>query len=264
MRTPISYYGGKQRMINHILPLIPKHRIYVEPFFGGGSIFFAKGPAYLEVINDASNRVVNFFQVLQNDFDRLLHEVNGTLLSEELHRRAITIYKKPRGYSKVKQAWAFWYVTNFTFNNKPGGGWRFDNGTDGSHAGRLMERRRNEFAQYRTRLSATQISCRDASKTVSDRDGTETFFYLDPPYVGTDQGHYAGYSNEDFERLLLNLESIQGMFMLSCFITEQVESFIDGNSWHLREYDQIRSAGRNGDRKREILIMNYKPDNKLF
>ena len=28
MRTPISYYGGKQTMLKHILPLIPSHKIY--------------------------------------------------------------------------------------------------------------------------------------------------------------------------------------------------------------------------------------------
>lgn len=37
-RPPISYYGGKQIMAKHILPLIPPHRIYTEPFFGGGAI----------------------------------------------------------------------------------------------------------------------------------------------------------------------------------------------------------------------------------
>lgn len=34
MKTPISYWGGKQMMVRHILPLIPEHKIYVEPFFG--------------------------------------------------------------------------------------------------------------------------------------------------------------------------------------------------------------------------------------
>lgn len=28
MRTPITYYGGKQTMLKHIMPLIPKHEIY--------------------------------------------------------------------------------------------------------------------------------------------------------------------------------------------------------------------------------------------
>jgi site-specific DNA-adenine methylase len=33
-RTPITWYGGKQTMLKHILPAIPEHKIYVEPFFG--------------------------------------------------------------------------------------------------------------------------------------------------------------------------------------------------------------------------------------
>jgi DNA adenine methylase len=61
MKTPISYYGGKQKMIPHILPLIPEHKIYVEPFFGGGAIFFAKEPSKIEVINDIDKRVYNFW-----------------------------------------------------------------------------------------------------------------------------------------------------------------------------------------------------------
>lgn len=42
LRTPISYYGGKQRLISKILPLIPEHNLYCEPFLGGAAIFFAK------------------------------------------------------------------------------------------------------------------------------------------------------------------------------------------------------------------------------
>ncbi|HEU0226617.1 MAG TPA: DNA adenine methylase [Arachidicoccus soli] len=50
MKTPISYYGGKQSMLKHILPLIPEHTVYVEPFFGGGAVFRAKEPKNVEVI----------------------------------------------------------------------------------------------------------------------------------------------------------------------------------------------------------------------
>jgi hypothetical protein len=41
MKTPITYYGGKQRMIKHILPLIPPHKKYVEPFAGGALPYFS-------------------------------------------------------------------------------------------------------------------------------------------------------------------------------------------------------------------------------
>jgi DNA adenine methylase len=61
MKTPISYYGGKQSMLKHILPLIPEHKIYVEPFFGGGAVFFGKEPSKVEVINDYNSNVVVFY-----------------------------------------------------------------------------------------------------------------------------------------------------------------------------------------------------------
>jgi DNA adenine methylase len=42
LRTPISYYGGKQRLAARILKLFPQHRTYVEPFLGGAALFLAK------------------------------------------------------------------------------------------------------------------------------------------------------------------------------------------------------------------------------
>jgi DNA adenine methylase len=39
MKTPTSYYGGKQNLVSTIIPLIPKHTTYTETFVGGGAIF---------------------------------------------------------------------------------------------------------------------------------------------------------------------------------------------------------------------------------
>ncbi|MDR1937317.1 MAG: DNA adenine methylase [Tannerellaceae bacterium] len=71
LKTPITYYGGKQQMLRHILPLIPKHRIYVEPFFGGGAVFWGKEPAKVEFINDHDGEVINFYRVLKLQFPEL-------------------------------------------------------------------------------------------------------------------------------------------------------------------------------------------------
>ena len=44
MKTPITYYGGKQRLCKQILSMMPPHKIYCEPYFGGGAVFFSKWP----------------------------------------------------------------------------------------------------------------------------------------------------------------------------------------------------------------------------
>ncbi|PIX06781.1 MAG: methyltransferase, partial [Flavobacteriales bacterium CG_4_8_14_3_um_filter_35_10] len=67
MKTPISYYGGKQSMLKHILPMIPRHMTYVEPFFGGGAVFWAKPQSEVEIINDYNANVANFYVQLKTN-----------------------------------------------------------------------------------------------------------------------------------------------------------------------------------------------------
>ena len=39
-KSPVArYYGGKHSLRKPIVDLIPNHDIYIEPFFGGGSVF---------------------------------------------------------------------------------------------------------------------------------------------------------------------------------------------------------------------------------
>lgn len=50
MKTPISYYGGKQTLSPIILELIPEHKIYCEPFLGGAAVYFAKSRQKLKLL----------------------------------------------------------------------------------------------------------------------------------------------------------------------------------------------------------------------
>jgi len=42
LRTPISYYGGKQKLVRTIVGFMPEHKMYVEPFLGGAAVYFGK------------------------------------------------------------------------------------------------------------------------------------------------------------------------------------------------------------------------------
>lgn len=69
-KTPISYYGGKQKLATKILSRIPKHILYCEPFLGGAAIFFAKEPSAVEVLNDTNKELMNFYRVLKKPICR--------------------------------------------------------------------------------------------------------------------------------------------------------------------------------------------------
>ena len=68
-KTPISYYGGKQNLVKRILPIIPEHSLYCEPFVGGGAVFWAKQASNVEVINDTNRELINFYEICQNELN---------------------------------------------------------------------------------------------------------------------------------------------------------------------------------------------------
>jgi DNA adenine methylase len=200
LSTPISYYGGKQSMLQHILPLLPDHSVYVEPFFGGGAVFWAKKPSDVEIINDFNGMVVNFYRQLKSNFEELKQAIDATPYSRQAYQKAMVVYENPYLFDSVTKAWAFWIGTSQGFSNKIGS-WR-------SSQISVKESKRNEnkkqafTKELSERLKYVQIEQKDAVDLIKDMDTPDTFFYLDPPYVGADQGHYGGYMQEHFNTLL--------------------------------------------------------------
>lgn len=123
LKTPISYYGGKQKLVAKILPLIPEHTLYAEPFVGGGAVFFSKPPSEIEVINDTNKELINFYQVLQNRFVELEKRVSVTLHSRTLHRDASVVYNHPHLFDEVERAWAVWVLSTQSFSCILDGSW---------------------------------------------------------------------------------------------------------------------------------------------
>ena len=60
-KPAFSYFGGKTRLLKYILPYIPPHDTYVEPFAGGLAVFLAKGRAKNECINDINTDIANCY-----------------------------------------------------------------------------------------------------------------------------------------------------------------------------------------------------------
>ena len=259
--APLTYYGGKKRIAEWILQYIPSHDIYCEPFFGGGAVFFAKQPSYLEVINDHNTMLINFYRQCQENFDIMASKIQNELHSEFRYCQAEKIYSGLKSASDIERAVATWLVFNQSWNASARAGWKFDQGSGGSHAGIVFAHARRNFCPWlKKRLQYVQISCRDALQVIRDRDSKRTFFYLDPPYPDTNQGHYSGYTWKELEELLTLLQSIQGQFALSNYPSEMISKFSAENNWQLKEFTMKKNsnmAAVEGSQKTEVLLMNY-------
>ena len=258
MKTPISYYGGKQTLSPIILELIPEHRIYCEPFLGGAAVYFAKKPSKVEVINDTNSELINFYEVVKNDFTALEREIAITLHSRTKHRQAQVIYANPDMFDRIKRAWAVWMLANISYGCKLDGVFGYDR--SGTASKKLANKRKGFTEEYAIRLQNTQIECCDALRIIRSRDTVETFFYIDPPYVGADQGHYDGYSQEDFDALLALLESIKGKFLLSSYRNVALKECVKRNGWYSLEIDMACSMTNRAQSPRhkvEVLTANY-------
>ena len=260
MKTPITYYGGKQSMLSYILPLIPPHKVYVEAFAGGAAVFWGKEKSDIEVINDTNHEVINFYEVLQKKYSALHKEIRATLHSRELFKHAAVVYAHPELFTPVKRAWALWVLANQGFGAQLNSGWRYG---DIRNTGKQTTTKRKAFTQeLQERIEHAQIECDDAIAVIKRRDTTNTFFYCDPPYFNANMGHYKGYSQQDFTDLLETLAHIKGTFLLSSYPSEILKQYTKKYGWKTIAVKKKFHVQGMIKEKPEVLTMNYEAKEK--
>lgn len=259
LKTPISYYGGKQKLATKILSLIPEHKLYCESFTGGGAIFFAKPPSLVEVLNDTNKEMMNFYQVVQTQFNELEKKARQTLHSRDLHQKACVIYNYPSLFDQVTRAWAVWVLSTQSFCSQLGGSFGYDK-SDNTTTKKIINKRDALTSIFADRLHNVQLESADALYVIKSRDAAESFFYCDPPYFNSDCGHYDGYSEQDFENLLKVLQGVQGKFLLSSYPSAVLKEFTKRNGWHTWSLETgVSVNNKSGYQKRkvEVLTANY-------
>jgi len=223
MKTPISYYGGKQRIASKIVPYILAipYTVYAEPFAGGLSVLYAKGKIdrgnkghYREAINDKNKQLITFWRVAREHPEELTRWINLTPYSQEECHEAQKIYDNPSEYNNLKVAWATYIQCNMSFSHQIGAGWSVSvNGRDNS--GSKWVNRADRLPECFERLRDVHIGCEDAIRFIKRWDAPQTLFYCDPPYPNSHQGHYVGYTLDDWANLCDALDSCQGSYILS-------------------------------------------------
>jgi len=260
LKTPITYYGGKQTMLKHILPLVPEHRVYTEAFAGGAALLFAKEPSKVEVINDLNGELINFYRVCKLDFEGLKREIETSIHARELHGHSNYIYKHPTFFSPVQRAWAVWYSAKISFASKLGDSFGYDR-KKGQKSMQMRNAKENFSEALKNRLEHITIECDDAPKVIKRFDCEEAFHFIDPPYIYSDMGHYGGMFNEQNMIELLELcATLKGKFMLTMCPCDLIQGYVDKYGWKINAVERTITASKAIDKRRkqeEWMVCNY-------
>ena len=201
LRAPFQYFGGKSKMIAKLLPLLPPHQVYVEPFCGAASLFFAKEPSPVEVLNDLNGDVINVFRVLQNKetHEELRFRLMYTPYARAEFIRALEM-REQKDLTPVDRAWAFLVRQNMGMGGtaRTSGNWGrvFISNQGCADVCNSWLMRLSMLDAWRWRLMTVQIDCRDALEVIRYWDSPDTLFYVDPPYVAETRKTLDAYAYE--------------------------------------------------------------------
>lgn len=182
MRPPMPYSGGKQRLADWIVGLLPEHQTYVEPYAGALSVLLAKAPASLEVVNDLDGDLVAFWRVLRDRPDDLERVCALTPHSREEARLAGD-RSDVDDLERARRVWVC--LTQHRAAVLPEtSGWRFVYATNRMPLAAYLDSYVARIAPAAHRLRHVSIECRPALDIIATYEQPEALLYVDPPYLG--------------------------------------------------------------------------------
>lgn len=250
LRAPFPYPGGKSRSAQQIVDLLPYANTYVEPFGGSAAVLLARHSSDLEVFNDRYAGVCCFYRCLRDPglMNQLCERLELTVHSREDWVWCKSTWEECPEI--VERAARWYYMTCYSFG---GIGRNFGRTTRGHSAiaGKITESL-SRFQAIHNRMRKVQIENLDWEQCMVDYDSHETVFYLDPPYLTTDQNVYALQMDAEAHRMMLSFVfKCKGFVAVSGYSNPMYENC----NWdHRHEWDafvSIKSLGGDGEANRK-------------
>lgn len=257
MKAVIKYPGSKWSIANWIINFFPQHHSYLEPFFGSGAVLFNKPRSNIETVNDLDGNVVNLFEWIKKDPEKLVHEIYFTPYARQIYEDAFK--KVPE--DSLQKAVNFYIRLNMGHGFRTTGekvGWKNDvQGRERSYASQDWCNLPGKIMQAAERLRGVQIENRPAVELILRFNYKNVLIYCDPPYMlETRYGkqYRCEMSDKDHEALLNVLLKHKGPVIISGYDTPLYNSML--KNWNKCEttcYSQVCS------KKREVIWMNFEP-----
>jgi len=132
--------------------------------------------------------------------------------------------------------------------------------SEGRHPRKMLSAKDVFTEDLKSLLEHATIECDDAFVIIRRYDCPKAFHFIDPPYVGSDMGHYSGMFNEQNLKELLELcSTLKGKFMLTMYPSELIKDFALRSGWTIHEVERQVSACKSQYRRRqtEWIVCNY-------
>lgn len=284
MKPLVKYRGGKSKEIPHLIKHIPQYGgRYIEPFFGGGALYFHLEPKRA-IINDINSKLIAFYQGVKNDFENLNKELEEIGKIYKINRKKFEELKQKTPEQRVKDNnETLYYEMRDMFNDLVDKKYSdtllyfFINKT--AYSGMIRYNSKGEFnvpygryanlntslvtVSHNRLLSNTEIYNLDY-KEIFKMAEEDDFMFLDPPYdcIFSDYGNVEykedGFNEKSHKELadsFRNLKCKALMVIGRTPLTEELynDLIIDeyGKSYAVNIRNRFKSSAKH------ILISNY-------
>ena len=218
-RPILKWAGGKTQLLNELLPRIPEYSgKYIEPFFGGGALYFAMQPDRA-VIGDSNPEIINVYRQIVDDVDAVIEKLKTYENTSEMFYevRSQTWEDLPPSEAAARTL----YLNKTCFN----GLYRVNRkGQFNSPYGRYKNPTICDEDQLRAASAALQraeILCGDYRDVLGKHAKPEDFVFLDPPYIPvTKYSDFKRYTKEQFyevDHRNLAVE-VKRLYELGCYV----------------------------------------------
>ncbi|HII4500893.1 TPA: DpnII family type II restriction endonuclease [Clostridium perfringens] len=304
MKPFLKWAGGKTQLLDTITSELPENmegiNTYIEPFVGAGAVFldFLSSDRFEKyIINDINSKLINVYKVIRDDIDLLIESLNDIkekyLSFEELSEDREKMYYEIRDkfnsndIGRIELASYFIFINKTCFNglyrenskgnyNVPIGKYKNPTIFDEEQLreiSRLLNKRNNNGELIVTILNLKYTE-------LEEYINKSTFVYFDPPYRPVTVGGFSTYnkggfndeSQQELADFYTSVSRTGAKLMLSNSdprILDKNDDFFEkmyGNFYIQRVYANrfINSKGADRGGISELLITNYKKDNRMY
>ncbi len=197
-RPLLKWAGGKTQLLNEIIPKLPKkYGRYIEPFFGGGAVFFSVRPESV-IIADINPELVNLYQSVASNVDGIITALRRYENTEEMFYAVRS--QDWTNLPNIEAAARTIFLNRTCFNglyrvNKSG----YFNVPFGRYKNpKIIDEEALKAAS--AILKKTTIICGDYKTVLRENARAGDFIFLDPPYLPiSEYADFKRYTKEQFD-----------------------------------------------------------------